>query len=80
MKTILRVILILVCWTNCFSKQQMSYIQKEVDSIDLCKINYNLAGQKIKKYHDGGIYSTANGTDSSDAINSKTRNNEIFDQ
>lgn len=64
MKTILQIILILICWTNCFSQQQKSYTQKEVDSIDLCKINYNLVGHKLKIYHDGGIYPTANGIDS----------------
>lgn len=64
MKTILQVILILIWWTNCFSQQQKSHIRKEVDSVDLCKVNYNFVGHKLKIYHDGGIYSTANGIDS----------------
>lgn len=64
MKTILQIILILICWTNCFSQNKESYIQKEVDSIDLCKMNKNLIGQKLKIYHNGGVYTTANGIDS----------------
>lgn len=64
MKTILQIIFILICWTNCFSQNNKTYIQKEVDSIDLCKINNNLVGQNLKIYHNGGIYSTANGKDS----------------
>lgn len=32
--------------------------------MDLCKINYNSVGHKLKIYNDGGIYSTANGIDS----------------
>lgn len=64
MKKILQIILILICWTNCFSQNKESYIQKEVDSIDLCKMNKNLIGQKLKIYHNGGVYTTANGIDS----------------
>lgn len=64
MKTTLNIIFFLIYWTCSFCQNQYSYIEKGVDSIDLCNTNYNLVGQKLKIYHNGGIYLTANGIES----------------
>jgi hypothetical protein len=60
MRTTTLTFFILFFLTNLFGQNKYSYIEKNKDSIDFCKPNNNLIGKKLKIYHNGGIYSTAN--------------------
>lgn len=64
MRTILQIIFILICSTNCFSQNKHTYITKPKDSLDLCNPDSKLIGKKLKIYHNGGIYENSNGNDS----------------
>lgn len=51
---------------NLFGQRQYSYVEKTEEKIDYCgklKNVENLIGQKVKIWHDGGIYRSINGTD-----------------
>lgn len=64
MRTILQIIFIFICLTNCFGQNKHTYITKPLDSLDLCNPNSKLVGKSLKIYHNGGIYETSNGKDS----------------
>lgn len=60
MKNILLGMLIIFSLTT-YSQTKHSYITRKSDSIDFCKPADNLIGKKFKIYHNGGVYSNANG-------------------
>jgi hypothetical protein len=63
---VLTIILALLFVQNLFGQNQYSYIEKTEEKIDYCgKLNSvkELIGQEVKIWHNGGIFSTLNGSD-----------------
>ncbi|MCF1192351.1 hypothetical protein LRR18_12220 [Mangrovimonas sp. AS39] len=59
-------ILLLFTFQTLVGQNKVSYLEKSEEPIDFCgklKIVEKLIGQKVKIWHDGGIYKTINGTD-----------------
>ncbi len=72
---VLTTILAFLFVQNLFGQNQYSYIERNDERIDYCgKLNSvkELIGQKVKIWHNGGIFSTLNGSD-----NIKWPNDEV---